>query len=167
VQVQKGLADAANGKPSTVDMKVYFPKVQALAKERAVDSLAKNKVAGKAYADKAAAEPGTMRTATGVIIKSLSEGTGASPLATDTVKVNYEGRLISGKVFDSSPPGTPATFKLNQVISCWTAAVQMMKVGGKARVVCPAETAYGERPMGDIRAGSTLDFTIELVDVVK
>jgi FKBP-type peptidyl-prolyl cis-trans isomerase FkpA len=166
-QVQKGLADAANGKASTVDMKVYFPKVQALAKEREIESLAKAKVAGKAYADKAAAEPGATRTAAGIIIKQLNEGAGASPIATDTVKVNYEGRLISGKVFDSSPPGVPATFKLNQVISCWTAAVQMMKVGGKAQVVCPAETAYGERPMGDIRAGSTLVFNIELVDVVK
>jgi FKBP-type peptidyl-prolyl cis-trans isomerase len=166
-QVQKGLADAANAKPSSVDMKVYFPKVQALAKERAIDSLAKTKVAGKAYADKAAAEPGATRTATGVIIKSLTEGTGASPIATDTVKVNYEGRLIGGKVFDSSPPGAPATFKVNQVISCWTAALQLMKVGGKAQLVCPAETAYGERPMGDIRAGSTLVFSVELVDIVK
>jgi len=168
-QVQKGLADAANDKPSAVDMKVYFPKVQALAKQRSGEALAKTKVAGKAYADKAATEPGATRTATGVVIKSLTEGTGASPLATDTVKVNYEGRLINGKVFDSSAAnGGPATFRLNQVVSCWTAAVQTMKVGGKAQVVCPAETAYGDRPMGDvIRAGSTLVFNIELLDIVK
>ena len=97
-------------------MKVYFPKVQALAKERTTEAIAKTKVAGKAYADKAAAAPGAMRTATGVVIKSVSAGSGVSPIATDTVKVNYEGRLLSGKVFDSSPSGTPATFRLNQMI---------------------------------------------------
>jgi FKBP-type peptidyl-prolyl cis-trans isomerase len=166
-QVQKGLADAANDKPSALDMKVYLPKIQALAKERTTEAIAKTKEAGKAYADKAAAAPGATRTASGVIIKSLTAGTGASPIATDTVKVNYEGRLLSGKVFDSSPSGTPATFKLNQVISCWTAALQMMKVGGKAEVVCPAETAYGDRAMGDIRPGSTLVFNVELIDIVK
>jgi FKBP-type peptidyl-prolyl cis-trans isomerase FkpA len=168
-QVQKGLADAANDKPSAVDMKVYFPKVQALAKQRGIEALAKTKAAGKVYADKAAAEPGATRTPSGVIVKSLSEGTGTSPVATDTVKVNYEGRLVDGKVFDSSATnGGPATFRLNQVISCWTAAVQTMRVGGKAQVVCPAETAYGDRAMGEvIRAGSTLVFNIELVDIVK
>ncbi|MGA3157996.1 MAG: FKBP-type peptidyl-prolyl cis-trans isomerase [Steroidobacteraceae bacterium] len=168
-QVQKGMADAANGKPSAVDMKVYFPKVQELAKDRGAQMLAKTKATGKAYVDKAAAEPGTTRTASGVVVKTLTEGSGASPLATDSVKVNYEGRLTSGKVFDSSAEhGGPATFRLNQVVACWTAAVQTMKVGGKALIVCPPETAYGDRAMGDvIRAGSTLVFSIELLDIVK
>jgi FKBP-type peptidyl-prolyl cis-trans isomerase FkpA len=167
-QVQKGLADVALGKPSAVDMKVYSAKVQQLAKERGTEALAKTKAAGKVYADKAAAEPGVTRTASGVVIKTLTEGTGASPTATDSVKVNYEGRLISGKVFDSSASnGGPVTFRLNQVVACWTAAVQLMKVGGKALVVCPAETAYGDRTMGEIRAGSTLVFNIELLDIVK
>jgi FKBP-type peptidyl-prolyl cis-trans isomerase len=167
-QVQKGVADAAMDKPSAVDMKIYGNKVQQLAKDRGAQALAATKAAGKAYVDKAAAEPGATRTATGIVIKTLVPGSGASPLATDSVKVNYEGRLIGGKVFDSSAQsGGPATFKLNQVVACWTAAVQLMKVGGKAQVVCPAETAYGDRPMGEIRAGSTLVFTIELLDIVK
>lgn len=167
-QVQKGMADAANGKASAVDLKVYFPKVQALVKQRATAALANNKSAGKAYADKLAAQPGYTRTTTGVLIKSLTEGTGASPAANDMVKVNYEGRLINGKVFDSSPSGNPVSFRANQVISCWTTALQSMKVGGKAEVVCPAETAYGDRANGEvIRGGSTLVFKIELVDIVK
>lgn len=167
-QVQKGMTDAAMDKPSAVDMKVYGIKVQQLAKERGAQALASTKAAGKAYADKAAAEPGATRTATGIVIKNLTVGTGASPQATDMVKVNYEGRLIGGKVFDSSAQnGGPQSFKLNQVVACWTAAVQLMKVGGKAQVVCPAETAYGDRAMGEIRAGSTLVFNIELLDIVK
>jgi FKBP-type peptidyl-prolyl cis-trans isomerase FkpA len=168
-QVQKGLADAANGKPSAVDIQVYFPKVHALARERKLEAIAKTKDAGKAYANKAAAEPGATRLASGVIFRSLTEGSGASPIATDNVKVNYEGRLINGTVFDSSAEhGGPMTSRLNQVISCWTVAVQMMKVGGKAQLVCPAETAYGDRSMGTaIRGGSTLVFNIELLDIVK
>jgi len=167
-QVEKGLADVAAGRPSAVDMKEYFAKVQVLAKQREGQALARTKAAGKAYLEKAAAEPGTTRTGSGVVVKMLTEGSGASPVATDSVKVNYEGRLISGKVFDSSAEhGGPATFRLNQVVSCWTAAVQLMKVGGKAQIVCPAETAYGDRSMGEIQSGSTLVFNIELLDIVK
>src|SRR5690606_1431449 len=82
----------------------------------------------------------------GVLVKHTKEGDGASPVATDEVKVHYEGRLIDGKVFDSSKQrGEPAVFPLNQVIPCWTEAVQTMKVGGTATVICPQETAYGER----------------------
>lgn len=166
--VQKGVADAAMDKPSAVDLKVYQPKVQQMATERAAESLVSNKAAGKAYADKIAAQPGATRTATGIVIKTLTPGTGASPIATDSVKVNYEGRLIGGKVFDSTAQsGMPLTIGLSQVVPCWTAAVQLMKVGGKAEVVCPSETAYGDRTKGDIRPGSTLVFTIELLDIVK
>jgi FKBP-type peptidyl-prolyl cis-trans isomerase FkpA len=167
-QVQKGLADAALGKTPAVDLKVYTPKVHELAKDRMSQAIAKTKAAGKAYVEKAAAESGATRLANGAIIKTVTAGTGASPLATDSVKVNYEGRLINGKVFDSSASsGGPASFRLNQVISCWTVAVQTMKVGGKAQLVCPSEIAYGDRQGGPIPPGSTLVFNIELLDIVK
>ena len=96
--------------------------------------------------DKAAAEKGAKRTASGLIITTLKEGTGAAPKATDTVKVHYHGTLPNGKVFDSSlDRGEPASFPLNGVIKCWTEGVQLMKVGGKSKLVCPSEIAYGER----------------------
>ena len=94
-------------------------------------------------ADPAPAAPVT--TASGLVYQDLKVGTGLSPKATDTVKVNYRGTLVDGKEFDSSyKRGQPAEFPLNQVIKCWTEGVQKMKVGGKAKLVCPSAIAYGD-----------------------
>jgi FKBP-type peptidyl-prolyl cis-trans isomerase len=129
----------------------------------------KSAEAGTAYVEKASKEAGATKTASGMIIKHTKEGTGAQPAATDQVKVHYEGRLIDGKVFDSSiARGEPATFPLNGVIPCWTEGVQTMKVGGKAQLTCPANLAYG--PNGSpptIPPQSTLVFDVELLDIVK
>ena len=101
---------------------------------------------GQTYLDKAAAEKGATKTASGVIVTTIKPGTGPSPAATDKVKVHYTGTLIDGTVFDSSVQrGQPATFPLNGVIKCWTEGVATMKVGGKAKLVCPADAAYGDR----------------------
>ena len=91
------------------------------------------------------------------------------PKATDTVKVHYHGTLTDGTVFDSSVKrGEPATFPLNQVIKCWTEAVQLIKVGGKSRLVCPSGIAYGDRGSPPvIKPGATLVFEVELLDIVK
>jgi len=120
--------------------------------------------------DKAAGEKGAKRTASGLIITTIKEGTGASPKPTDTVKVHYHGTLPNGKVFDSSRErNEPAEFPLNGVIPCWTEAVQTMKVGGKSKLTCPADIAYGDRPPpgSGIPAGSPLIFEVELLDIVK
>lgn len=103
----------------------------------------------------------------GVIFESLQAGSGASPKATDTVKVNYRGTLTDGKEFDSSyKRGQPISFPLNRVIPCWTQAVQLMKPGGKARVTCPPETAYGSRGAGAaVPPNATLIFEIELLGI--
>jgi len=99
---------------------------------------------------------------------SLKEGSGASPAATDKVKVHYRGTLIDGKEIDNSyKRGQPAEFALNKVIACWTEGVQMMKPGGKARLVCPPDIAYAERGSGFVPANAMLVFEIELLDVVK
>jgi FKBP-type peptidyl-prolyl cis-trans isomerase FkpA len=120
----------------------------------------------KAFQDKAAAEPGAQKTASGLIYRVVTAGTGASPKATDTVKVHYRGTLVNGKQFDSSYGGPPAEFPLNGVIPCWTEGVQMMKVGGKSHLVCPANIAYGERGAPpDIPGGATLVFEIELLGI--
>ena len=119
-------------------------------------------------AAKAAQEPGAVVTPSGLVFKSLKDGSGASPKATDTVKVHYRGTFPDGKEFDSSyKTGQPAEFPLNGVIKCWTEGVQMMKVGGKARLTCPAAIAYGERGAGGglIPPNATLLFEVELLGV--
>jgi len=117
-------------------------------------------------AAKAAKEPGAAVMPSGLVYKSIKEGSGASPKATDTVKVNYKGTFPDGKEFDSSKPGQPAEFPLNGVIKCWTEGVQMMKPGGKAKLTCPAAIAYGERGAGGvIPPNATLVFEIELLGV--
>jgi FKBP-type peptidyl-prolyl cis-trans isomerase FkpA len=118
-------------------------------------------------AARAATEPGAVVTPSGLVYKSLKEGSGASPKAADTVKVNYRGTFPDGKEFDSSySTGKPAEFPLNGVIKCWTEGVQMMKVGGKARLTCPAAIAYGERGAGGVvPPNATLVFEVELLGV--
>jgi len=123
-------------------------------------------MSAQAYLDKAAAEPGARKTESGLIYRELRPGAGASPKATDTVEVHYRGTLTDGKEFDSSYDGEPLEFPLNRVIRAWTEGVQMMKVGGKAQLVCPANLAYGERGAPpDIPGGATLVFEIELLGI--
>jgi len=116
----------------------------------------------------AAAEAGAVTTASGLVYRPLKEGTGASPTAADTVKVHYRGTLVDGTEFDSSiKRGQPAEFPLGRVIKCWTEGVQRMKVGGKAKLTCPAAIAYGERgtPGGPIAPNTTLFFEVELLAI--
>ena len=116
-----------------------------------------------------AAEPASAAASAPAIgFKSLRDGKGPSPTAADTVKVHYRGTLMDGTEFDSSySRGQPATFPLGRVIKCWTEGVQRMKVGGKAKLTCPAAIAYGERGAGGglIPANATLQFEIELLGV--
>ncbi len=116
-----------------------------------------------------AAVPAEQKTASGIVITTLKEGTGASPKATDTVKVHYRGTLMDGKEFDSSyKRGQPASFPLNRVVPCWTEGVQTLKVGGKAKLQCPSQLAYGSRGIpGVIPADATLLFEIELLEIAK
>jgi FKBP-type peptidyl-prolyl cis-trans isomerase FkpA len=116
-----------------------------------------------------AAEPKAVKTASGIAITTLKDGTGASPKASDTVKVHYRGTLVDGKEFDSSyGRGQPASFPLNRVIPCWTEGVQTMKVGGKAKLLCPPNLAYGSRGVpGTIPPDSSLVFEIELLEIAK
>ena len=158
--VRQGFIDGYHHKPETKNAEGSIQQVQALARTRA------QKV-GMAYLDKAAKAPGATKTASGLVYIAVKAGTGPSPARTDKVKVSYEGRLIDGTVFDSSAQhGGSATFPLTGVIACWTEALQLMKVGGKSRIVCPAQIAYGERGAPPkIRPGSTLEFDIELLEI--
>jgi len=166
--VKAGLADGVLHHTPQVDFDQYGPKLQALQQTRAAAVAATEKKNAQAFLDKAAAEPGAKKLPSGLVITTLRPGTGASPKATDTVKVHYQGTLIDGTVFDSSiRRGEPATFPLNGVIPCWTEGVQQMKVGGKSRLVCPSSLAYGDRGAPPrIKPGATLVFEIELLEVV-
>src|SRR5436305_1917064 len=164
--VKQALSDAAAGKRA-VDLSTWGPKIQPLARTRATQVAARRKAESEAFLTKTAAESGAVKTDSGLVYKELQPGTGASPKATDTVKVNYRGTFIDGTEFDSSyKRNEPAQFPLNGVIRCWTEGVQKMKVGGKAKLVCPSEIAYGDGGRPGIPGGSTLVFEIELLDVV-
>jgi FKBP-type peptidyl-prolyl cis-trans isomerase FkpA len=116
----------------------------------------------------AAKEPGAVVSASGVVFKSIKEGTGASPKATDVVQVHYRGTFVDGKEFDASAKhGGPASFPLNRVIPCWTEGVQKLKVGGKAKLTCPSALAYGPAGAGggEIPPNSTLVFEVELLGI--
>jgi FKBP-type peptidyl-prolyl cis-trans isomerase FkpA len=123
--------------------------------------------ASKAYLERAAAEPGAVKTSSGLVYRELRAGSGPSPGAGDAVKVNYRGMLVDGTEFDSSyKRNQPAEFPLDRVIPCWTEGLQHMKVGAQARLVCPSEIAYGEAgspPL--IPGGATLIFEIELLGI--
>ena len=160
--VKRALDDAAAGKPA-LDVNEYSSKINSFAQSR---SAAKEKAKGKAYAAKAAIEPGATQTPSGLVYRTLAEGTGASPQATDKVKVNYRGTLVDGTEFDSSyKRNQPAEFPLNGVIPCWTEGVQRMKVGGKSQLVCPSGIAYGDGGRPSIPGGATLIFEIELLGI--
>jgi FKBP-type peptidyl-prolyl cis-trans isomerase FkpA len=163
--LKKALTDAAAGKPA-IELDTWGPKIQGLASARAARIAEKQKAMSAAFLSKAAAEPGAQKTESGMIYRELRPGTGASPKATDTVKVNYRGTLVDGTEFDSSyKRGEPAQFPLNGVIKCWTEGVQKMKIGGKSQLVCPADLAYGDGGRPGIPGGATLVFEIELLQI--
>lgn len=165
--VEAGLADGVSGGTPKIDMNEFGPKIQAFAKDRATKAAAKEKDASKGYLEKAATEKGATKLPSGVIYTETSAGSGAAPKPTDRVKVHYTGKLTSGETFDSSVDrGEPVTFPLNGVIPCWTEGVQKMKVGGKAKLVCPSDTAYGDRGAPPkIKPGATLVFDVELLGI--
>jgi len=167
--VKSGLTDGVTNKDKKVDLQAYGPKIQELQRSRAVAVAALERKAGQAFVDKAATEKGAVKTPSGAVVTTIKPGTGPSPTANDKVKAHYTGTLTDGTVFDSSVQrGEPVTFPLNGVIKCWTEGVQQMKVGGKSRFVCPADTAYGDRGAPPkIKPGATLVFEVELLDIVK
>lgn len=166
--VKQGLTDGVTGAKPLVDIGAYQKKVQELATTRRNAQGEKLAAAAKEFTTKAAKEKGAITTKSGIIYLPLKEGNGASPTASDKVKVNYRGALVDGTEFDSSyKRGEPAEFPLKGVIPCWTEGVQMMKTGGKARLICPAATAYGPQGNGSIPANATLVFEIELLGVTK
>ena len=164
--VKMGLTDGLNDK-GKVDIKDYRAKLQQLGQDRAKAAAEVEKKDAQVFLDKMAKEKGAQKFDSGLIIIPIKEGTGATPKPTDTVKVHYHGTLRDGTVFDSSVDrGTPATFPLNRVVPCWTEGLQKIKVGGKAKLICPSSIAYGDRGAPPkIKPGAALAFEVELISI--
>jgi FKBP-type peptidyl-prolyl cis-trans isomerase FkpA/FKBP-type peptidyl-prolyl cis-trans isomerase FklB len=167
--VKAGLADGVMGKTPKADLETYGPKINDLQKARMAKAAETNKAAGKAFIDKLLATNKTLKkTGSGLVMETIKEGTGASPAATDRIKAHYSGTLIDGTPFDSSlKKGQPLERPLNQVIPCWTEAFQFIKPGGKAKIYCPSDIAYGDQGRPGIPPGATLVFEVELLEVPK
>lgn len=165
--LKKALASGLAGQTSEFTLQQYGPRLQTRADQQKtlLAGIEKNKSAP--FREAAAKEAGALQLPSGLIYKTLTAGSGGSPKATDKVRVHYEGKLTDGNVFDSSiQRGQPAEFALNGVIPCWTEGVQRMKVGEKARLVCPSEIAYGDNGSGSrIPGGATLVFEVELLAI--
>ena len=175
--VAAGFRNATLEEPYAVEMDVFGPQIQRFVEERTragreaalaeqTAALAAEKTGSAAFADQIAAQPGAERSVSGLIYVPITEGTGESPDARDTVTVHYHGTLRDGTVFDSSVErGSPASFPLAGVIPCWTEGVQKIRVGGKARLLCPAEIAYGDDGRPGIPGGAALLFEVELIAI--
>lgn len=164
--VKKALSDQANNKPA-LSIDEWGPKIDSVLQVREARLAGGIKEQGKKFQEQAASESGAQRSPTGLIYKEITAGNGAQPTAQSQVKVNYKGTLTNGTEFDSSyKRNQPAEFPLGNVIPCWTEGLQKMKVGGKAKLTCPSEIAYGDagRPP-TIPGGSTLVFEVELLEV--
>jgi len=165
--LQKGLADTALGGKPAVEAGNFQEVLRKMAESRAAAGAAEESEKGAAFRKEAAAEEGAVTTESGLIYKTLTPGKGPSPGPSATVRVDYRGTLIDGTEFDSSiARGEPVEFPVGRVIPCWQEGVQRMKVGEKARLVCPAEIAYGNggRPP-TIPGGATLVFEVELLGI--
>jgi FKBP-type peptidyl-prolyl cis-trans isomerase FkpA len=175
--IAAGFRDAVLEDPFQVEMDVFGPRIQDFVEQRMAAgreaalaertaALAEERAGAAAFADQIAAQPGAERSASGLIFVPITEGTGESPDALDTVTVHYHGTLRDGTVFDSSVErDMPASFPLSGVIPCWTEGVQKIRVGGKARLLCPAEIAYGDDGRPGIPGGAALLFEVELIAI--
>ena len=165
--VKQGMTDFAAGNKLTAEPEAYKQNISQLLQTRMQAAAQKQKELAKPYLENAAKEKNAQKMASGLIYRQIKAGTGAQPKASDIVKVHYTGTLIDGKEFDSSVKrGEPAEFPLGQVIPCWTEGVGKMKVGGKAKLVCPSDIAYGDQGRPPIiLGGATLVFEVELLDV--
>jgi len=162
-----GVRAALLDQPPDVPLSEYVPKAADIIKAREAVKAEEAAKAGAEFLAAQAAEEGATQTASGLVIKTLDEGSGDSPTAADTVEVHYEGTLVDGTIFDSSyKRGETISFPLSGVIAGWTEGLQLMKPGGKALLTIPPDIAYGDRGSPPaIPPKATLVFTVELIAV--
>jgi FKBP-type peptidyl-prolyl cis-trans isomerase FkpA len=163
--LQKGIADQVAGKPE-IKLEEWGPKINDFAAARMGKASEAEKTKGAAFLEQAAKESGAVKTPSGLVYKEIKAGTGATPTPASIIKAEYRGTLIDGKEFDSSIGKQPIEIPLGNVVPCWVEGFQKMKVGGKAKLTCPSDLAYGDRGAPpDIPPGATLVFEVELLDV--
>ena len=166
--VQRGLSDAVLGRDALVVLDEYGPQIQGFMESRVAVAAGGELELANAFLEAQAGLDGAERTESGIIIQEMTVGTGANPAAEDTVSVHYHGTLRDGTVFDSSVDrGEPTTFPLTGVIPCWTEGVQRIAVGGKSRLVCPPDLAYGPQGRPGIPGNAALVFEVELLEIVE
>jgi len=164
--LSQGMRDSLLGKKSQTDLEKYKPQIIRKYQEDAKTISAKRAAQQQEYLDNFKKEKGVKTLDNGAMIKLSKPGKGKNPKADSKVSVHYTGTLIDGSKFDSSRDrGEAFQTRLTDVIPCWTKAVQQMKPGARATVVCPPDTAYGNRPVGRIPANSALVFDIELIEL--
>ncbi|MDR0735131.1 MAG: FKBP-type peptidyl-prolyl cis-trans isomerase [Elusimicrobiota bacterium] len=164
--ISQGMRDAMLDRKPQTDLETYKPLIAKRYEDDAAKKLAARKIEQDKVLQDIKKEKNVKTLPDGMLIRTVKNGKGASPKPTSMVKVHYEGALLDGTVFDSSiKRNAPATFPLNGVIPCWTEGLQKMKAGGKAKLYCPPNTAYGDAQAGLIPPGSLLIFDVELLEV--
>ena len=166
--IQAGLADSVKKNTPTVDIQAHQAHINELLQKRTEAGAAGEKAKGQAYVDQFVKENKPAAIAGGGWYLETKAGTGPMPVPADTIKAHYRGTTTEGVEFDSSyTRGAPTEFALDRVIPCWTNGIIMMKVGGKAKLVCPSDVAYGNPGRPGIKPGATLVFEVELIEIVK
>ena len=163
--LSQGMRDSLLHKKPQTDLEKYKPQIIQKYQDDAQTISAKREAAQQEYLENFQKEKGVKKLDNGAMIKLSRPGKGKNPKADSTVTVHYTGTLLDGTKFDSSRErNAPFKTRLTDVVPCWTKAVQQMKPGARAQVVCPPSTAYGNRPVGPIPPNSVLLFDIELID---
>ena len=166
--VARGLRDAALRRAVAVNEGAFRTAIDELRGERRPLAIAREHQRAEEFVARAAASEGALPLSNGALYFELRPGTGASPRASDRVQVHFHGRLADGSVFDSSVErGVPRQLSLSRMFPCWREGVQRMRVGGKSRLVCPPDTAYGDEGTPRVPRGAALDLEIELLAILR
>lgn len=165
--IQSGFADGILGRDPQVTLEQYGPKIDAFLQERLALVAEKEKQAGDAFLEEAAKTADAQKTDSGLLYFELSPGEGATPDDGDTVKIHYRGSFRDGEIFDSSlEAGPPVDLSLAGLVPCFQEGLKLMRPGGKAKLICPPDLAYGDQGYPPkIPPGATLIFEIDLLEI--
>ncbi len=166
--VKQGMTDVATGKKLEAEPVPYMENINQLLRKRMQDIANKQKELAKPYLEKAAGEKGAQKTASGLIYQQIQAGTGLQPKASDVVKAHYTAHFIDGTEFENSfKEGQPRELSLGKVTACLREGIGIMKVGGKAKLICPSGIAYGDQGIPPyVPGGATLIYEVDLLEVM-